>query len=254
MNYEFAIVRPPGKSYMNAISENDTSKTINSEMAKLQHAKYCAALEMLGIKVIRLPADDKYPDSCFVQDPCVVYGGSAVMTILGADSRKGEGEVIKQTIQRFKQIKTMSFPATMDGGDVMLTPSKIFIGVSKRTNEEGIAQYKSLLSDENLPTVIPVPVEKCLHLMTGVTYIGKNTVLISELIDKKYFSDFNKIYVSKEDEYAVNCLGLGGHVIIPAGYPSVFQEITKLGLKVVEVEMSEFKKADGGVTCLSILF
>lgn len=252
MKYKYAIVRPPGKSYKEAISSTNQNHQIDIEKAQFQHEKYCEALEKVGLKVIKLPVNEEYPDSCFVQDPCVIFGNKAIMTILGADIRKGEGLEIEKIIKSFKEVKSMSNPATMDGGDVMITPSQIFIGLSKRTNLKGIAQYKKLFNSESLPQVTTIPVENCLHLMTGVTYLGKNTLVISNLIDDLCFKEFNKIYVSDED--AANCLGIGNWVIMPQGHPLVAKQIKKHGFKVLEVDISEFKKADGGVTCLSLLF
>lgn len=254
MNYTHAIVCSPGKSYKNAISSNDENKNIDIEKAQFQHQEYCKILEKIGLKLVKLPTNENYPDSCFVQDPCVVFGNTALITKQKATSRNGEGKAIQKVIKLFKDIQIMDGQATMDGGDAMVTSSKVFIGVSDRTNLEGISQYKKLFSKEGLPEVIPVLVEKCLHLMTGVTYIGKNTVVLSKLVDESYFKGFKKIYVLDKEEYATNCLSINDYVIMPKGYPKVKKQIQKNGFQVIEIDISEFKKADGGVTCLSLLW
>lgn len=250
MKYLYVLVRPPGKSFLKAISSKDQSKNIDLEKALFQHRKYCEVLENLGLTIIKLPADEKFPDGCFVEDPFVIFKDSALVTNLSASSRKGEGERIYKVIKHFKKIKKMSHPSTMDGGDVMLTPRKIFIGQSKRTNLQGIQQLESICNTE----VERVRVERCLHLKTGVTYLGKDIVLLSNLIDEKYFKDFNIIHVPEEEIYAANCLNINDVVLIPKGCFYVRKHIQNIGFETVELEMSEFKKADGGLTCLSLLF
>ena len=254
MKYKHALVRPPGKSFLKAISSIDQSKNIDLDKALDQHVLYCQALEKTGIKVVKLPAEEAYPDSCFVEDACVVFGKKAFMTILGAVSRRGEGETISQVIGGYKQVVEMAYPATMDGGDVLVTQQKIFIGKSARTNDKGIWQFKQLLAEEGLPEVVGIPVEKYLHLKTAVTYIGKNTVLLSLPDYLPYFTDFNIINVEKDEAYGADSLAIGDYVLVPTGCPALAKEIKKLGFTVFEIEMSEFKKADGSITCLSILF
>lgn len=254
MKYKYAIVCSPSKNYRSAISSNDENKNIDIEKAQYQHHEYCKVLEKIGLTLIKIPENEIHPDSCFVQDPCVIFGKTAIITKQKPTSRKGEGEMIKQVIKHFKKIKIMTGQATMDGGDVMVTPTKIFIGLSQRTNQAGIDQYKTFLKNENLPPVITISVEKYLHLMSSVTYIGKNTIVISKLADESYFKGFRKIYVPTKEAYASNCLSVNDYVIIPKGYPQLKNQIQKQTFKVVGIDISEFKKADGGVTCLSILW
>jgi len=252
--YSFAIVRRPGKSYKNALSSTHENKSIDVEKAQFQHLKYAQILTDIGLTVIHLPIDESYPDGCFVQDPFVTIGKTSFQTIQAAKSRKGEGKMLAKVLSYFKKVKIMKNSAYMDGGDVLLTPKKIFIGISERTNKEGIKQFIKALKSENIPQVIPISVTKCLHLMTGASYIGKNVMLVSDLIDHSYFKGFSKIYVPQEEEYAVNCLNFGNIVIVPKGYKYSIRQIQKQGFQTIELDMSEFKKADGGLTCLSSLF
>lgn len=252
MKYQYAIVRPPGKSYKNAISSTDENHLIDIEKAKQQHAYYCSVLQKLGLTLISLPTDETYPDGCFVQDPCVAIGDNALITNQKASSRKGEGNAIEKIIKHFKKIKYMKSEGNMDGGDVLITPKKIFVGLSKRTNKNGISQLKKFLAKDI--SVIPVLVKNYLHLLTGITYLGKNTMIASELINKSLFNDFEIITVSQENEYAANCLTIDNTVVMPKGYKKIAKQIKNKGFEVIEVEMSEFKKADGGVTCLSLIF
>lgn len=251
MTYKYAIVRPPGNSYKNAISSMNENDFIDVEKAKWQHRKYCEVLQKNGLSLIELPPDEIYPDGCFVQDPCVIIGNIALITKQKAASRRGEGKAIQNVINNFKRIVAMQ-SGYMDGGDVMVTPSKIFIGVSKRTNMTAIKQYEKIVGNEK--AIIPVHVDTYLHLLTSITFLGKNTMIASELVDISPFKGFDIIIVAKENEYAANCLAIGNTIIMPQGYKTIAKKIADNGFNIVEVEMSEFKKTDGGVTCLSLPF
>src|SRR3989338_5647946 len=150
MKYRYAITRSPGINFLDAISSKDESKTIDLEKALHQHQAYCTVLEKLGLIVIRLPPDSSFPDGCFVEDPITIFKNLAIVTNQAASTRKGEGKVLKDVIKHFKLIKTMKKPATMDGGDVMVTPKTIFIGLSKRTNTHGINQYKNFIEKNKM--------------------------------------------------------------------------------------------------------
>lgn len=254
MKYNYALVRPPGENYIQALSSTNQSKDVDLEKLFWQHQQYCQVLNELGLTIIKLPVELKYPDGCFVEDAGVIYGDSALVTIPGALSRKGEGKNIYKVLKYFKKIKKMVQPATMDGGDVIITPDKVFIGLSSRTNLAGVEQFEALLKEEGLPKVIGVPVMRGLHLKTSASYIGGNTMVASLVITKKYFDGFNLVTVSEEESYGANCLNVNGVILVAKGYRSAVKGIKAKGFEVVELEMSEFKKADGSITCLSLLF
>ena len=254
MKYKYVITRSPGANYVKAISSTGESQKVDLEKLYYQHQQYCLILEKLGLIVIKLPVNNKFPDGCFVEDPCVIYGNTVVKTILGVDSRKGEGDAICDVLKYFKNVKQMKKPGAVDGGDVIITENNIFIGNSARTNLEGIKQFKQLLKNEKLPTVIVIPVTQCLHLKSAATYIGKNIVLLSNMVEDHYFEDYKKICVPEEENYAADCLNINNHVLIPKKHPYTKKAIEKKGFKTIELEMSEFKKADGSITCLSLLF
>lgn len=264
MNYSHAIVRPPGKSYARAINDwyansHLTGVSIDWQKAVRQHAQYVDALRRAGLTVISLPSDEQFSDGCFVQDPAVVCRKKALITQQYAKSRRGEASTIKTALQK---LGFSTYPMTSgfcDGGDVLIAEDLgiVWVGLSKRTDKKGFIWVKRLFEKYSY-TVIPVPVTKCLHLMTGVCYLAGGIALMSELVDpeaKDRIGGHCKkiIYIPAADSYAVNVLQVGNVVIMPKGYPFVEKNITGEGYDVLAVSMSEFEKADGGVTCLSLL-
>ncbi|ADE20032.1 dimethylarginine dimethylaminohydrolase family protein [Mycoplasma crocodyli] len=258
--YKQFIFKKPSRSLIDGITMNPQYGKPVYETAVQQHGEYVKAIQNLGIKTHVLEPNEQYPDSCFVEDPAVIVSKKlAILTNPGTSSRNGEVFQIYEALrEHFKpsQIKTITFPGTMDGGDVMEVGDTFYIGVSARTNKEGIKQFASYVKAEG-KKVVSVPLHEYLHLKTGVNYIENNNLLITgEFVGNPIFDKFNQIVVSKEEEYGANCVYVNGYLIMPKGYPEVQNKLEKLkGYKgLIILDTSEFKKIDGGLTCLSLRF
>lgn len=251
------IVRRPGKSLCDGItSAPELGKPIY-EKAIVQHDAYIEALKQTGVEVTVLPALEEYPDSCFVEDTCVITRKGVVVDNPGAGSRNGEAALMEPTLRQFyddEHIAHITAPGTLEGGDVMMVGDHFYVGRSARTNAEGIRQFTEILNGWGLE-VTEVPLEKVLHLKTGVNYLENNNMLVSgEFIDKPEFAQYNKVVVPESEAYGANCIWMNGTVIVPEGYPTVLAEVQKLGYKTLVVDTSEYRKIDGGLSCLSLRF
>ena len=250
LNYSHALVRPPGDSFRRAISE--TGQSPDPLNALRQHAEYCQALKTAGLKLDILPPDERFPDSCFMQDPGMIIAGRAIVGRMGAPGRQGEEEALVQVLGRRFPLDRIVFPATLEGGDVLVLPEGVFVGVTARTNQEGIDQLSKILLPNGL-TVIGVRVRKYLHLLTGTTYLGRGVFLAREdFMDDPFMAGKDAICVPVEHAHAANALGIGDTVVMPAGHPGVAAEIRGRGFEVLETPLTEFAKADGGATCLAL--
>jgi len=248
-----ALVRKPGQNFSAGITTAKLGKP-DYQQSLEQHNRYCAALKQCGLKLIILNSDSAHPDAPFVEDAAVVAGESAIITHLGDGRRQGEGKRVAEELSNFFHFKTIQPPGTVDGGDVLKIGTHYYIGLSKRTNKIGATQLSDFLSSEGFTTSF-IPVKGVLHLKTGITYIGNNTVVaIKQLASRDEFKKFKVITVDEDESYAANCLLINGRLLIPRGFPKLKSKLQKLGYKLTEVAMSEFEKMDGGLTCLSILF
>lgn len=224
---------------------------IDYVMASLQHREYRNLLRSLGCEVISLPADDRYPDCVFVEDTAIVLEDLAILTRPGAESRRGETRVIADALEPFRPLVHIEAPATLDGGDVLVTGERIYVGLSTRTNEAAIGQLRYHMRRE----VIPVPVSGCLHLKTAVTRISRDTLLINrECVDAKHFDGWTLVDVDPSEPFAANALLVGDVVVFPKGFPKTLAKLQALGLDVRTVDASELAKVEGGVTCCALLF
>lgn len=227
------------------------------ELAAKQHDKYVEVLESLGLEVLDLDADERYPDSCFTEDPAVVMERCAVITNPATDSRNGEKEEILPAIRKFyadDQIFHIEAPGTMEGGDVMRVGDHFYVGLSDRTNEEGARQFNEIVTKFGY-TSSTVPVTEGLHLKDFAIYLENNNMLVTEIVDKMdAFKDFNRIVIDPDELYAINSMYINGTVLVPEGYPKTLQIIKDLGYPTILVDTSEFRKIDGSLTCLSLRF
>lgn len=246
-----ALVRPPGASFARAISSSQVA--IDVTLAQAQHAEYRQALAAAGVQVEVLPPDERFPDSCFMQDPAMVIRDRAIINRPGAASRQGEEEALVEPLAaRFPTARIVA-PGTLEGGDVMVLPDRVLVGRSGRTNRAGIAQLVVALSGVPDLPVLEVPIADYLHLLSAATYIGNNTVLAAaDFADHPIFAGLRVLRVPMAEAYAVNVLALGDRAIVPAGYPQVAALLQSHGFDLLPVPVSEFAKADGGVTCLSL--
>ena len=249
-----AIVRKPCAEMVNGITTATLGKP-DFEKAQKQHELYIAALQACGLKVHILEADSRFPDSTFIEDVAVCTPYCGIVTNPGALSRRGERDAMSVVLAGFYQnVHEITSPGTLDAGDVMMVGPDYYIGLSERTNDEGADQLIRILRKYNL-NGITVKMDKMLHLKTGLSYLENNNLLISNLfINGTTFHKFNKILIDDIEAYSANSLWINGTVLVPKGYPLTLAKITKAGYKTMEVDTSEFRKLDGGLSCLSLRF
>jgi len=254
MKFTQAIVRIPGRSLIDGITTAALGQ-VDYDLALQQHGAYREALRSSGLQVTVLPAEDAFPDSTFVEDVAVLAGGCAVITRPGAPSRQREVAGMEPVLRQFfPEIRRIEAPGSLEGGDVMRIGEHFYIGLSRRTNLEGASQLAGYLREFGFSSTF-VPVESVLHLKTGVTFLGDNLLAASaEFQHNVLFKDFQKIVVAPEEAYAANCLLINEHVLVPAGCPLVAGQLERGGMSLITLDMSEFRKVDGGLTCLSLRF
>lgn len=223
--------------------------------ALVQHQHYINALRECGLDVNILDADEKYPDSTFVEDTALLTPNCAIITNPGAPSRKGEIlEMKKVLIGLYGKVEEINNPGTIEAGDVMMVGNHFYIGLSQRTNLLGANQLIAILNKYGM-TGSTVSLEQVLHLKSGVSYVENNNLLVTgEFIHKPEFQKFNLIIVDEEESYAANSLWVNGNVLVPLGFPKTKEKIEQLGYKTIEVDVSEFRKLDGGLSCLSLRY
>ena len=255
--FRHAIVRTPADNFADGLTSAKLGHP-DMSVALSQYAAYCRALEGCGLELICLPADLQHPDSTFVEDTAVLTTRSAILARPGAVSRLGEVAGIRETIGRFfSSIHEIVAPGTLDGGDVCEAGSHFFIGISHRTNEEGARQLGRWLAAEGFTssTVDIRDMGSILHLKSGIAYLDNNDlVVMEELADREEFSGYNLIRVRVEESYACNCVLVNGRVLMPAGFPRLEEDLTRRRYEPLPLEMSEFRKMDGGLSCLSLRF
>lgn len=252
--FKHIIARTPCRALVNGLSASDLGQPIY-EKAMEQHATYIRALATCGVDITLLPPDERYPDNVFVEDPVLCTPHCGILTRPGADSRRGETEEMVEVIHRFyDRVERIVAPGTLDAGDVMMVGSHYYIGCSARTNAEGAQQLINILERYGMTGSV-VKLEKVLHLKTGLAYLENNNLVVAgEFVTKPEFASFNKIVIPEEESYAANCIWVNGTVIMPSGYPNSRDKIAALGYKVIEVDTSEYRKVDGGVSCMSLRF
>lgn len=257
MKFSQAIVRPPSTSFPEGLTQADLGVP-DLELTMQQHATYCTALEKCGLSLTRLEPDPRYPDSTFVEDTAILTARSAILTHPGAVSRRGEVPSVEAALaQIYPSLTTIKPPGTLDGGDVCQVEDHFFIGLSARTNEAGAQQLTDFLEEDGY-TVSLVDIqglESTLHLKSGMANLGdRRLVLTQEMETQDAFQGYEIITVVQEENYAANCLRVNDFVLIPAGHPRTEAKISKLGYTTLTLEMSEFEKMDGGLSCLSLRF
>jgi dimethylargininase len=225
-----------------------------------EHDAYEAALARAGCRVVRLPELPDHPDSVFVEDAAVVFDEVAVIARPGAETRRGEVASVAEALRPYRRLAFIQPPATLDGGDVLVTPGRIFVGVSGRTNEEGVRQLSVIVSPFGFETT-SVPVTGCLHRKSAVTVArnanagGRPTLVVNpSWVDVGAFGDFDLIAVDPSEPAAANVLGIGDRVICGAEYPRTRAKLDAAAFVTLSVPAGELAKAEGGVTCGSLVF
>lgn len=249
-----AIVREVSSSINDCELSFHTRQPIDVPKAIAQHKAYQDCLAELAVRVVSLPAEPGLPDAVFVEDPAVVVDEVAIISNLGAPSRRPEAQTLANVLSRYRPLRFLTEPATLDGGDVLRIDRSLFVGLSRRTNRDGIAQLRDLLGPYGYH-VQPVDVGGCLHLKSACSYIGNNTVLVNRSwIDPQPFSGFELLDVPEEEPAAANALLVNDVVIIPASFPQTRALLEKRGCQVRTIDVSELQKAEAGVTCTSLIF
>jgi len=249
-----AIVRIPSKSLVNGLCSNNLGPPIY-EQAIEQHSEYINALKKCGLDVIVLDPDEDFPDATFVEDTAILTPDVAIITNPGAPTRKGETKNIKSVLGDFFQsIETIKYPGTLDGGDILAHGNHYYIGLSTRTNEAGATQLTKILNTYGM-SASTVEVENGLHLKSSVAYLDNNyLVALEEYAILPQFQKFNILSIDIHEHYAPNCIWINGFVLVPKGFPKAKSTIEDAGYETIELDMSEFRKIDGGLSCLSLRF
>jgi dimethylargininase len=252
-----AIVRQPGKNFADGLTRVDLGAPV-FERALVQHEKYCRALEACGLEVIRFEPDENHPDSTFVEDTAVLTTRGAIITRPGASSRLGEIDAIEPILrQHFSKLNSISAPGTLDGGDICEAGEHFFIGISERTNEAGAEQLANCLDTLGYSSsLIDIRgLSNILHLKSGIAYLGdQRLVVIEALREREQFSEYERICLNSAEDYAANCLVVNGKVLVAAGFAETENTLQQMGYQTIPLEMSEFQKMDGGLSCLSLRF
>ncbi len=249
-----AITRAASPAFVNCELSFIDRQPIDLEIAEAQHRSYETLLEKLGANVISLPAEPDLPDSMFVEDPAIVLDELAVIMPLGTESRRREAESISRAIAPYRQLAHIKLPGTMEGGDILRVDRKIYAGLSRRTNEEGIRQLRALLQPYDYE-VLAIPVTGCLHLKSAVTFLGRNTLLANRAwFDASPFSGYQWIDVAADESHAANALAIADQIIFPASFPHTKAAMEAQSFSVIALDISELQKAESGLTCSSLLF
>ncbi len=249
---KYAVVRPVPDSYDRCVRTN--VEKLDVALAKRQHAEYCKTLQKLGLKLIWIEGDNNLPDSCFVEDTAVIFGEKAIICNIKIKSRGKEVVEVAKVLEKLKETYYIKPPATIDGGEVLKIEDKVFVGLSTRTNLHAIHQIRKILENSNLETV-PVKVHNVFHLKSACTYLGNNCVIFSKgHFDTDILRDYKKIVVPRDEEYAADCLAVNRTILMAKGYPKTKKLVEKEDFSVRELEMSEFRKGEGALTCLSIIW
>ena len=249
-----AITRAVSPALANCELSFVERRPIDLARAREQHRAYELALESLGAHVVSLPAEPELPDSMFVEDPAIVLDELAVIFPLGTASRRAEAESLARVLAPYRKLERVELPATIEGGDVLRIGRELYVGLSRRTNSEGIRRLAAILSPYGYE-VTSVPVNGCLHLKSAVTYLGRRKLLANrEWFDAAPFAGYEWVDVAAEEPHAANALAVGDAVIFPAAFSSTRERIEKCGFRVIPLDISELQKAESGLTCSSLIF
>jgi dimethylargininase len=247
-----AIVRAVPETLADGISSASLGQP-DVQKAREQHARYVTALEGCGLDVVTLETDSRFPDSVFVEDTAVVTDRCAIISRPGAEERRGEVLAVEKALSGLcETVEHVRAPGTLDGGDVLQVGDRFYIGLTERTNRDGAEQLAGILRSHGFDVSL-LDVRCFLHLKTGVSYLGGGDLVVAgELVSHDAFEDFDRITVSPEEEYCANCIRVNDRVIMPSGFEETRRKIVERGYEMVELEMSEFRKLDGGLSCLSL--
>jgi dimethylargininase len=255
MRFEHAITLLPGRTFSQGLTSSGEGPP-SVEKALDQHGRYCDALRECGLTVDILPAALQYPDSTFVEDTAILTARVAIIMRPGAPSRLGEIQLIRGAVLKYcAKVMQIVEPGSMDGGDVCQADEHFFIGISARTNPEGARQLGAILHAHGYTssTVDIRGERRLLHLKSGIAYLGDMRLVVApELSELSTFQNYELLVASSAELYAANCIHINDHVLIPAGYPRIADAVERLGYRALAIDVSEFRKMDGGLSCLSL--
>lgn len=255
--YTNAITRKPGENFAEGLTTSHLGAPDYQKMLQ-QHQAYVDTLKSLGLQVLVLDSLPDHPDAYFVEDVAVVTPQVAVVTNPGADSRRGEAHLIKDVLSKFRNLQFIQPPGTLDGGDVLQVKEHFFIGISERSNQEGAEQLGVILEEHGY-TWTAVPIISGLHLKSSLNYVGVNTLLVTSAFQQldffaQTFSGYETIILDDSEIGAANTMLVNERLIMPVGFPGAREKLVKLGYPLIELDMSEARKMDGGLTCMSLRF
>ena len=249
-----ALTRDVSSSIQQCALTHLAREPIDLERARAQHAAYEWALVDAGCTVRRLGTSDALPDSVFIEDVAVVCDEVAIVTRPGAKARRAETTAVGEWLSRVRPVRVIEAPATLDGGDVLIVGRQVFVGISARTNENGAVQLRHLLAPHGYD-IVAVPVDGCLHLKSAVTAVSEKALLINRSwTAAAAFEAFTLIEVDPGEPYAANVLAVAGRVLYPASFPRTRQRLEEHGLDVRTLEVDELARAEGALTCCSLIF
>ena len=249
-----AIIRPISPKMADCELTHLERRPIDIEKAIEQHLDYEEALQMLGCNIVRAAAAPDLPDSVFVEDCGIVLDELVIITRLGAESRRGEVEGVAEVLKPYRALHYIQSPGVLDGGDVLVMGKRIWVGLSSRSNEEAIQQMKQIVGPHGYE-VEGVQVTGCLHLKSAVTQVGEDMVLLNpDWVKHTIYSAFKIIETHPDEPGAANALWIGDTVIFPADFPLTAMRLVEAGVDVLLVDNSEVIKAEGAVTCCSVIF
>ena len=258
MTFSRAIVRVPGQSFAHGLTASAALGSPEIGLALAQHAAYCEGLRRCGLEVTVLPPDERFPDGTFVEDTAVVAARVAVATRPGAPTRTGEVAVVAAALRLFRPaLEQIRAPGTVDGGDICQVDEHFLIGVSARTNEAGATQLAAILARHGYTSsLIDIRAHRSLlHLKSGISYLGDGRMTVAaDVADLDALASYEKVVVDAAEEYAANCVRVNDAVLVAKGFPRLATRLDQLGYAVRPLDMSEFRKMDGGLSCLSIRF
>jgi dimethylargininase len=246
-----AIVREPGENYTECISSHPQRHTIDIGKARAQHAVYCRTLADLGLEIVRLSRDDRRPDSCFVEDNAVVYGGRALICRMAKESRRGEESDVEVALTEHVEVMRAKSPATVEGGDVIHLRDMLISGITQRTNKVGVKQMRAWLGVE----VGLIEDPGIVHLKSYVNSLGDGHFISTAKFAKHPLLEGRQVITVRDDDwYSTNNIVVDDYVVMPAGFPRTERLVREAGFRVIPLEMTEFPKCEGALTCLSIIF
>ena len=249
-----AITRKVSASLANCELSFIERKPIDMEKARAQHHAYESLLKKLGVKVISLPEERDLPDSMFVEDPAIVLDEAAVICSLGTEARRKEAPSLAAALEPYRKLAHVKLPGTLEGGDVLRVGKKILVGLTQRSNAEGIRQL-AVITEHHGYDLTAVPVTGCLHLKSAVTYLGRNTLLGNRAwFHWKRCEGFDWVDVDPAEPHAGNALAIGETIVLPASFPKTRARVEARGFCVEPLDISELQKAESGLTCSSLLF